>query len=65
MRAADTYTFIYLYAAPLKRFNDILLCSGYKTLAVGVLYPEDKIAAIMTCKQVVIPPDGYRTPVDG
>jgi hypothetical protein len=54
MFAAETDTFIKLYAEPVERLHNILLRSGYKATGIRVFYTENEIAAMLACKQIII-----------
>ena len=54
MGAADTDAFVDLDAAPLQRFENVLLGSRYETLRVGILDAQDHRSAVLTGEKVVV-----------
>ena len=52
--AAERHTLVELDAKPAERFDDIILGSGNKTIAVGVLDAEHQVAVVLAGEQVII-----------
>ena len=52
--AAKRHALVELDVQPLERFKDVLLGSRHETVRVGVLNSENKIALMLTGKQVII-----------
>ena len=48
------YSFIGDDAAPLERFDYVLLCPGHEAVRVGVLDAYDEVSASLLCIEVVI-----------
>ena len=53
MIATKTYAFVKLDAKPSKRLNNIFLCTRNNTIGVGILNPLDKVAMMLTGKQII------------
>ena len=59
--AAERYTLVELDAQPLERLDDVLLGTGYKPRAVGVLNTENEVAAMLAGKQIIIQGSAHTT----
>ena len=48
------HTFVDAYAEPGQSFVDIVFGSGNEAVGVGVLDTENHVAAVLSCKKVII-----------
>ena len=53
-RGFDPQTFVNTDTQPIKRLQDILLCSRHKTRRVGVLDTQEHVSSVLTGKQIVV-----------
>ena len=52
--APKAHALIEFDAEPLKRFQNLFLCTWHKPMTVGVLYSEHQVTAMLLCKEIVI-----------